>query len=320
MRGSAKWGLRSAWVVVALMAAPPATAATFGIDGTTVRLDASGETRKSELTVGFAELDIGRVFNTQSPGGEIQPGPGCSRRERPEGTIVCPSEGISVVEIRGPRSAPGELTLGLYEAEGSAPNATGLIDAGAEQDTIQTMNDTTDTISCGGGLDTVRTDARDAVQADCERSGGRRGRIRARLLPGHPVNVRAPSRIGAGDLGRPYGIDFKVTCPRSTPDDSCGGKLDVFVAERTAQGRTFFGSQVYAIDRGETRRVRVSVGVGAADGQTAASYTRQILGIRAALKKRGRARMRAQVRSGSSRFQHRFSVRSIRTLPKRRRR
>jgi hypothetical protein len=97
------------------------------------------------------------------------------------------------------------------------------------------------------------------------------------------------------------------------PDDSCGGKLDVFVAEPSFPGgRRFFGNATYAIGRGETRRVKVSVGFGAVDGQTAASYRQQIAAIRGALKKRGRARMRAQVRSGSARFQHAFSLTSIR--------
>jgi len=53
------------------------------------------------------------------------------------------------------------------------------------------------------------------------------------------------------------------------------------------------------------------VGFGAADGRTAATYTSQIAAIRAELPCAA-ARLRAQIRAGSVRFQNPFSVTAIR--------
>jgi len=63
--------------------------------------------------------------------------------------------------------------------------------------------------------------------------------------------------------------------------------------------------------RGTLRLVRVPVGFGAADGRTAATYTSQIAAIRAELPCAA-ARLRAQIRAGSVRFQNPFSVTAIR--------
>jgi hypothetical protein len=297
-------------VVVALILASPVFAATLGVAGSTVTLDASGETAETELGVAFEPLEDRLFFSATSSG--VQAGPGCELRS---GSVACPFEGVATVEVRGPRLASSTIDLtGLIRREGTTPNVVGSVDGGARSDKIDTVNDVADTISCGPGLDVFRADARDTVQADCE-TANQEGPIRARLLPGSDTQVRAPRKIGAGDRVHPYGVDFRVTCPPTAPDDSCGGKLDVFVAEPSSpKGRGLFGSQVYAVARGKSQRLRVLVGFGAADGQTAASYSGQVQAIRTALKKRGRARMRAQIRSGSARFQHPFSVRSIRAL------
>jgi hypothetical protein len=291
--------------IVAATAAATASAATLGVDGSTVRLDASADNPgDAELSVDFEPLDAGFFFTAQG-----QAGAGCQQRAT---TAACPQAGIAVVEIRGPRAAGAQLYLsGLRASQGTAPAVTGVVDAGSRDDVIDTVNTIADTISCGAGMDIFRADFRDSVQADCETSSD--DNVRARLLPGSDVQARAAKKLGKGIESRPYGVDFKVTCPGSAPDDSCGGKLDVFLAEPSLPGgRRFFGNATYAIARGQTRPVKVSVGFGASDGETAASYRQQVAAIRSALKKRGRARMRAQVRSGSSRFQHSFSVTSIR--------
>jgi hypothetical protein len=297
-------------VVVALIVAPPVFAATLGVDGSTLTLDASGDTGEIELGIGVEPFDDGVFFSASSSG--VQAGPGCALRSD---SIACPFEGVSAIAVRGPRAADSTIDLtALIPREGKTPNVVGSVDAGARSDKIDTVNVIADTISCGPGLDFFRADLRDSVEADCE-TANQQGGTRARLLPGSDVQARATRKVGAGDRSHPFGIDFRLTCPRSTPDDSCGGKLDVFVAELSfPKGRGLFGSQVYAVARGQSQRLRVLVGFGAADGQTAASYHSQIHAIRTAVKKRGRARMRAQVRSGSSRFQHAFSVTSIRAL------
>ena len=297
-------------VAVALLLASPVFAATLGVEGSTLRLDGSVDTGETELAIGFEPFADGVFFTASSSG--VQAGPGCAPRSD---SIACPIQGISGVEVRGPRAANSTIDLTfLIPREGATPNVTGSIDAGARSDKVDTVNAIADTISCGPGLDFFRADVRDTVEADCE-TPTQDGPIRARLLPGSDVQARASRKIGPGDRIHPYGIDVKVTCPPTAPDDSCGGKLDVFVAEPSfAKGRGLFGSQVYAVARGGSQRVRVLVGFGAADGQTAASYRGQIQAIRSALNKRGRGRMRAQVRSGSSRFQHAFSVTSIREL------
>jgi hypothetical protein len=295
--------------VLALLLASPAFAATLGVQGSTLTLDASTDTGETELGIGFEPFEDRLFFSAPSSG--VQVGPGCELRSD---SVACSPEGVSAVAVRGPRAASSTIDLTfLIPREGTTPNVTGAVDAGARSDKIDTVNAIADTISCGPGLDVFRADARDSVEADCE-TANQEGPIRARLLPGSDVQARATRKVGAGDRVHPYGIDFRVTCPRAAPDDSCGGKLDVFVAEPSfPKGRGLFGSQVYAVARGETKRLRVLVGFGAADGQTAASYHSQIHAIRSALKRRGRARMRAQVRSGSSRFQHAFNVSAIRT-------
>jgi hypothetical protein len=305
-RSSAAIGLA---VVMVLIVASPVLAATLGVTGSTLTLDASGETGESELGIAFEPLEDRLFFSAASSG--MQAGPGCELRSD---TVACPFEGVATVEVRGPRLASSTIDLtGLIRREGTTPSVVGSVDAGARGDKIDTVNDVADTISCGPGLDAFRADARDTVQADCE-TANQEGPIRARLLPGSDTAVRAARKVGAGDRVHPYGIDFRISCPPTAPDDSCGGKLDVFVAEPSSpKGRGLFGSQVYAVARGKSQRLRVLVGFGAADGQTAASYSGQIQAMRNALKKRGRARMRAQIRSGSARFQHRFSVTSIRT-------
>jgi hypothetical protein len=303
-------GAAALGVVVALIVAAPAFAATLGVDGSTLTLDASGDSGETELAIGVEPFDDGVFFSASSSG--VQAGAGCALRSD---AIACPFEGVSAVAVRGPRAVASTIDLtGLIPREGRTPNVVGSVDAGARSDTIDTVNAIADTISCGPGLDFFRADLRDSVEADCE-TANQEGGTRARLLPGSDVQARPTRKVGAGDRTHPFGIDFRVTCPRAAPDDSCGGKLDVFVAEPSfPRGRGLFGSQVYAVARGQTRRLRVLVGFGAADGQTAASYHAQIHAIRTAVKKRGRARMRAQVRSGSSRFQHAFSVVSIREL------
>jgi hypothetical protein len=308
-------------LVVSAIVAAPASATTLGVEGSTLRLDGSAATGAGvEMELDFEVFEDGGFFTSSAPG--VQPGPGCTTHSA---SVRCPPAGISVVEVRGPRAVGAQIGISLvipdYARDPAqpqyyvpAPNVTGAVDAGARDDRIDAANTIAETISCGNGVDSVQADSRDTLQADCEDTLGADGRVtKARLLPGSDVQARAAKKLGKGIESRPYGVDFKVTCPATAPDDSCGGKLDVFLAEPSLPGgRRFFGNATYAIARGQTRPVKVSVGFGASDGETAASYRQQVAAIRSALKKRGRARMRAQVRSGSSRFQHSFSVTSIR--------
>ena len=219
-------GAAALGVVVTLIMAAPAFAATLGVDGSTLTLDASGDSGETELAIGVEPFDDGVFFSASSSG--VQAGAGCALRSD---AIACPFEGVSAVAVRGPRAAASTIDLtGLIPREGRTPNVVGSVDAGARSDTIDTVNAIADTISCGPGLDFFRADLRDSVEADCE-TANQEGGTRARLLPGSDVQARPTRKVGAGDRTHPFGIDFRVTCPRAAPDDSCGGKLDVFVAE-----------------------------------------------------------------------------------------
>lgn len=286
---------------------PPALAATLGVKDGVLTLDASADTASSEISLFSDTIDDMFVFTASG----VEAGPGCAPLRS---SVACLPDGISALLVRGPTNAPAEIHLDTVDRGPGGPAITGAVDAGAKDDRIDTHNDISDRVSCGPGYDSIRADASDKVEADCERWRALDVKQES-LLPGTDLRLRPQKKIGRGDSAHPYGVTFRITCPQTTPDDSCGGRLDLFAAEPPSR-RVFLGNGTYSLVRGRTQRFVVLLGFGALDGRGAGAsgsgnYLPELRRLQSAITKRGRARMYAQVRSGSSRFGHPFTVVAI---------